>query len=453
MDDKIPAELKDLMSYLRKRNIETYVVGGAVRDLLVGKTPSDWDLATPVIPEELMESLKRSRTYRVIPTGIEHGTVTIITPGNVSFEVTTFREDVVCDGRRAEVKFITSLEEDLSRRDFTINAMALDHTGNVLDPLGGQEDLLKNRYIRPTRDPQILIEEDRLRMMRACRFAAYNEGMIITQGLFSAIRNNAASIKEVSEERIRDELIKLMKYKYPSKGFNSLKNTKLLDHVLPELSNCVGVAQNKHHKDDVYKHILMVVDAVPQKYTLLRFGALFHDIAKPDTKETQKSGYVSFHNHEVVGATKAYEAMKRLKFPNEWCTQVVTFVRYHMWRFTDETKDSTIKKWASTVHPHTRDLLRLRMADRKGNRAKIGRPSITYAMKKLLRKLLKFEKEKVPMTRDDLVIDGKDLIKMGVKPGPKFRTILDACLDMVLECPEYNSREFLLGFIKGRFRV
>lgn len=447
---KVPTELKDLMVFLDKRGVKSYIVGGAVRDLVAGQVPTDWDLTTPATPE-LLTTLFEG-TYKVVPLGIKHGTISVILEScNFTCQITTFRKDTKCDGRHAEVEFVTNLEADLARRDFTINAMALDLDGNLIDPFGGQTDL-KQRTIRAVGKPEDRIREDRLRMLRACRFAAYGSGMILAQDLFKAIKENAWDIDGLSAERIQGELIKAIKYPFPSKAFNAMRNTGLLDCLIPELQNCYGVSQNKYHKDDVFTHILKVTDAVPAKRTILRFAALFHDIGKPDTKRVDRNGYASFHKHEVVGAGKADAIMTRLKFPGDWTAQVVLLVRHHMWRFSEDTKDSTIKRWAATVAPHTRDLIRLRMADRKGNRAKEGKPAITWPMKCLLRKLIQFEKNSVPMTIKDLAVCGEDLIKMGFKPGPKFKNILNDCLELALEDSANNQLSFFRGFIRGRYK-
>jgi len=449
MLEKVPTVLKDLMVFLDKRGVKSYIVGGAVRDLVAGQVPMDWDLSTPATPE-LLTTLFEG-TYKVIPLGIKHGTISVFhEPSKFSCQITTFRKDVSCDGRHAEVEFTSDLETDLARRDFTINAMALDLNGNLIDPFGGQADL-KQRSLRAVGDPEERLREDRLRMLRACRFAAYGTGMIISQDLFRAIKENAWDIDGLSAERIQGELVKAMKYPLPSKAFNAMRNTGLLPFIIPELQQCHGVEQNKYHKDDVYTHILKVVDAVSPKRTILRFAALFHDIGKPDTKRVVR-GYASFHKHEVVGANKADAIMTRLKFPGDWTAQVVLLVRHHMWRFAEDTKDSTIKRWAVTVAPHTRDLLRLRMADRKGNRAKEGKPAITWPMKCLLRKLIQFEKTSVPMTVKDLAISGEDLVKMGFKPGPKFKKILSDCLGLALEDPKNNQIDYFRGFIRGRYK-
>ncbi len=337
------AAVRDLI-HERFEHGEVYAVGGCIRDMLLGKEPKDIDLATTVLPPLILglnNTCAGQYTIHTMAIGYEYGTVVLLVTDKEAserIEITTLREDVACDGRHAEVKYTTDIFLDLERRDFTINAMAVRLTrsgkvGRVTDPYKGQEDL-KNRTIRAVGDPNLRFREDYLRMVRACRFAGYGDGFTIEPHTWAAIAKHRGKLLNfVARERIREELIKMMGTPYPSKCINALKNTGLLEHVIPPLCSCVGVEQNRFHAETVYEHCVAVCDHLSLARPTLRLAGLLHDIGKPVTKDGD-GDYSSFHNHEIKGARLAYNFMRdHLKFSNEDCEYVSLMVRHHMWRF------------------------------------------------------------------------------------------------------------------------
>lgn len=453
---ELPTYVRDIAQKLDESGYRVWIVGGAVRDHIMGQPVSDYDLCTDARPRKVMQLFgKQNKGYNAVPTGIKYGTVTVIHTSGDQVEVTTLRKDISTDGRRARVRYTNDLVEDLARRDFTINAIAYDiKQQEYIDPYTGLEDI-NARTVRAVGDPNKRFREDHLRIVRACRFAGYGSGFVIDPATFAAISKNASKVAKVSRERIRDELVKMMKVLKPSKCFNAMKNTGILRYVLPELIPGIGCIQNKHHKDDVYTHIMMVLDAVDSKHTRIRLGALFHDIAKPQTREERSDGIITFYNHEIVGADICYKAMKRLRFSKQECEEVSLLVRHHMFRFDMDCKRKTIKRWMNKTTRHGvalyRDLLRLRVADRRGNRAKWGKPVFTRHFKALLKAIREIERYQEPMTTTDLAINGEDLKKLGFKPGPVFREILTYLLDKVQDDASLNTKVQLLNLIHEKF--
>jgi putative nucleotidyltransferase with HDIG domain len=450
----IPPRVAVVVDLLRTRFEHglVYATGGCIRDMLMGREPKDIDLATSILPPFILglDGAKHDDcTVHALPIGLEHGTVVLIVSdeaGSERVEVTTLRRDLKCDGRHAEVEFTTDIYLDLERRDFTINAMALDLTNpkaGLIDPFGGQDDL-KNHTIRAVGDPELRFKEDYLRMVRACRFAGYGEGFTIEPQTWAAIgKYNSKLLDHVARERIREELIKMMKTPKPSKCINALRNTGLLQFVVPPVHNCVGVEQNRFHAETVYEHITAVCDHLPANRPLLRLVGLLHDVGKPITKEGEGDS-CSFHNHEIKGARIAYNFMRDyLKFSNEECEYVSLMVRHHMYHFDLNSKKKTIKRWLRKVKGLQDDLFILRMADRAGNKAKVGRPLVTTYMEDLQKKCQEIIEWKEPMSIADLNISGRDLIEMGYTPGPQFGVVLRALLERVLDEPALNEAEKL----------
>ena len=456
MSIEIPMYVREIAQELDKRGYRVWIVGGAVRDHIMGRPVNDYDLCTNARPRKVMYLFKKKVDgYNAIPTGIAYGTVTVIHPEGKQVEITTLRKDIATDGRRARVRYTDDLFDDLSRRDFTINAIAYDiKSKELIDPYTGIEDI-NARTVRAVGKPNKRFQEDYLRMVRACRFAGYGSGFVIEPETFAGIVKNASKVAKVSKERIRDELVKIVKTPKPSKCLNAMKNTGILRFILPELVPCIGCIQNKHHRDDVYTHVGMVVDAIHPKYTKIRLAALFHDIAKPQTKENKDGGIVSFYNHEIVGADICYKALRRLKFSKQECEEISLIVRHHMFRFAMNSKRKTIKKWMTKTTRNGvalyRDLLRLRVADRKGNRAKWGKPIFTRYFRSLLRSIREIEKYKEPLSAKDLAINGDDLKRLGFKPGPVFKEILGFALDKVLEDSSVNDKVTLITLIHEKY--
>ena len=305
---KFPPGALFIITTLKDKGKRCYLVGGCVRDLLLNRSPGEWDLTTDAAPQEVTRLFEK-----VIPTGIDFGTVTVLIK-DIPFEVTTFRRDErYSDGRHpASVTFSKSLEEDLSRRDFTINAMAYDPVSNeFVDKYSGEADAGAG-LIRAVGDPVARFGEDGLRSLRACRFAAVL-GFTIEENTFAAISKTLPVTKKVAVERVHDELVKMLKAKKPSIGLELMKKSGLLDLFLPELINCLGIEQPpEYHKYDVYWHSLFSCDAAPAGNLVVRLAALLHDISKPACKVE-----FTFYNHDQTGAELSAEVLKRLKFSND----------------------------------------------------------------------------------------------------------------------------------------
>jgi poly(A) polymerase/tRNA nucleotidyltransferase (CCA-adding enzyme) len=436
----LPKSVIKFAKIFKKNGFELFLVGGAVRDyLLIGKE-SDFDFATDATPQEVMKLFKS-----VVPVGIDHGTVMVLFE-EYEFEVTTFRMDgVYSDARHPdEVKFVRTIDEDLKRRDFTINAFAYNiNKKQIIDLFNGKADL-KKRLIRAIGNPQERFKEDALRMLRACRFAS-QLNFTIEESTLASIKELAGNILKISEERIRDELIKIMLTKKPSISFEYMRITGLMGHILPELLNCYGVIQNKFHKYDVYYHNLYSCDAAPDNNYNIRFAALFHDIAKPQTQKNKDDleNENSFFNHEVIGARVAGKILKRLKFKKTDINEVTHLIRYHMFYYTNEWTDGAVRRFIKNVGIENLDnLFKLRDADRIGNGMKQGIPEIFLEFKERIAKILEIDNA---FKIKDLDINGDIIMKrLGLKQGPIIGEILNYLLELVLDDPQLNKQEILI---------
>lgn len=440
----IPNEVLDIIQKLEERRFEAYIVGGSLRDILLEKNPGDWDITTNAKPEEIQAIFPDSFYENTF------GTVGVKTESEDEklkvVEITPYRlESKYSDNRHPDqVVFSQNIEDDLTRRDFTINAMAYNpETREILDMYGGQEDLQK-KSIRAVGVADHRFQEDALRMMRAVRFSA-QLNFAIESETFESLIQNKDLLKNISMERIRDEFVKIIMSPNPVVGITILQKTGLLHHFIPELEEGIGCKQNGSHIYDVYEHLLRALShAVHEDYPFeLRIGALFHDIGKPRTREwsKEKQDY-TFYGHEVVGAKMTVEIMKRLKFSKETGQKVVSLVRHHMFfADPDQISLSAVRRLLAKVgEPLLWDLIKLRMSDRIG----MGRPSAEPY------RLRKFESMIEEVTRDPinvgmLKIDGKKLMEMGENPGPRIGNILHILLEEVLDKPERNSEEYLEG--------
>jgi tRNA nucleotidyltransferase (CCA-adding enzyme) len=437
-----------------------FVVGGAVRDLLLDEKPQDIDLATDLYVDEIKKRLSSvNLTWTPDQTAEEHGIIRVIDPdGGELIDVATFRRDEVTDGRHATVSFTSNINEDLLRRDLTINAMAvrIDSNGNstdFIDPYGGLTDL-QARQIRLVGDPVKRIEEDYLRMMRVARFATRFNSSVIDQATIQACQKNAHDIHRVSKERIQQEIMKALKYSNAGWMFRHMHTLGLLYEVMTDLHACVGISQNKYHKDDLFEHLCFCVDnCIGKKYIPeLKLATLLHDVGKWATKAPTKDGDFSFHNHEVVGATMTYNWMKQYKFSTDQIKYVTKLVRGHQWRFYEDSTEKSYRKWLQTTgRSEWRDLVRLRIADRKGNRAKSGRPGITREMKDLIRKCRAIIRIGQPLFIEDLAINGDDLKVLGLKPGKIYKDIFSNIMGIVTSDPSRNNRDWLLSYVDRNY--
>ena len=436
----LPKEVQLAIKTLSDAGYEAYAVGGCVRDLLRNEAPHDWDVATSATPEEI-QKLFPKHFYNN-----RFGTVTVHTgssdPVLKEIEVTTYRIDSDYSDQRHpdNVEYTTDLAQDLARRDFTINAMAMNDD-EVIDPFNGQKDLAA-KTIRAVGDPAERFSEDALRLLRAVRFAAQLDFTIEPETL-TDVTAYAESIKVVSHERVRDELVKLVLSDHPEKGFMLLEETGLLAMLLPELQEGVGVGQNKHHVYTVFEHNVKSLQfAAEFEYTLaVRLAALLHDIGKPRTKK-QKGNDYTFYAHDIVGARMAEKLLRRLKFSNDMIAKVTHLVRHHMFYYdVGKVTEAGARRLLRRVgKEHFEHLIQLRIAERKGSGVPKAEP---YRLRHL--QFLVEKAAQQPVTVGELKIRGGDLMKeLGLKPGPQIGGVLNALLAEVLDDPKKNERKWLL---------
>lgn len=434
MDDpKFKAAIA-VLRRLRDAGHETYFAGGCVRDLLRGLSPKDYDIATAARPEQVAALFPRT-----VEVGRAFGVIKVLIDGN-EIEVTTFRsEGPYVDGRRPESVTFTTAEEDVRRRDFTINGLLWDPIEKkVLDFVGGQEDL-KNRILRAIGDPSLRFEEDRLRMMRAIRFAC-QIGLKIEEATYAAIRAHSSGIVTISMERIRDEFKGILLSDRRSAGIEMLAETGLLRYFLPEVLALRGVAQPPefHPEGDVWTHTLLALDQLKEPTFALALGTLLHDIAKPLT-QTFDGNRIRFNGHDVRGASMARDICRRLRLSAEETECVEYLVASHM-KFKDvrQMRESTLRRFLS--EPHFPDLVRMCEADVLASNKDFS--ALEYV--KTARE--RFSREPL---RPPRLVSGYDLIQMGLTPGPIFSKILNELEDLQLE-GKLSTREEALRTARRR---
>lgn len=438
----IPSPVLDVMDALEKAGFQAYLVGGSVRDILLNRQPKDFDIATDAVPQQV-----RSLFARAIPTGEKYGTITI--HGEMDVEVTTFRTDGrYLDGRRPEsVDFSDSLQEDVTRRDFTINALARSRAGEIVDYVGGQRDL-GLRLIRCVGDPDARFQEDALRMMRAHRFASQlGDGFSIETGTLDAITRNAHLILNVSWERIRDELVKILTSDRPG-SIRTLQHTGLLAHILPELAACDGFSQSsRHHDKDVFEHIMVALEKTPNRLDV-RLAALLHDVGKPKSFSLDANGEGHFYSHQLKSEEMAREILNRFRFDSRTIGTVCTLVREHMSRY-DFLRPRSIKRFMSRVGVcNLEDLFDLQIADIEAS-APPHDFSKVLALKADVERILSLRE---PLSVKDLAVSGHDLIEWGMEQGEDIGTVLAMMLEKVLDDPSLNTREHLKAVYEERDR-
>ncbi len=428
--------IKQFASVFFDNGYSLYIVGGAVRDYLLNIDNEDLDFTTDATPQDVIRMFKKT-----IPTGLKHGTVTVMFRGE-SFEVTTFRaESDYNDGRHpGKVNFVRSLEEDLKRRDFTINQLAANaKTGEIIDMHHGIDDL-KSKIIRAIGNPNERFHEDGLRIMRATRFVS-KLNFSVEEHTLKAMLDNKDNIKAVSYERIRDELYKLIKGQSPKKGLELLYSCGLMDIILPELSALKGVIQGGQHTEDVFDHTMNTVEAANRlDYPLnVRLAALFHDCGKKDTQvidESRGPNSYSFFHHEVVGAKICEKILKRLKDSNENIKDISNLVRNHMFHYESTWSDGAVRRFINRVGKDSIfDLFCLRMCDIYSIS---GKTSWTH-VEELDNRIKEILNSEDCLSVKDLKINGKDLMDMGIPRGPLFSRILNYLLETVLDDPNQNN--------------
>ncbi len=470
---KIPKEITSIITKLKANGFEAYIVGGCVRDLLLSQlflldktitgsdkkniNPIDWDITTNAKPEEIQ---------KIFPDSFYKNkflTVTVQTeseePELKWVEITTFRLETKYTDKRhpSEIKFAKTLEEDLARRDFTINAIALDiekdSNFKVIDPFEGQKDL-KNNIIKTVGNPEERFSEDALRMIRAIRFitilksfALPKKEWFLEEKTAQAIKKNSAWVQAISKERIRDEFTKIIMAEKAADGIDLLRELGLLKYMIPEIEEGYKVEQNKHHIYDCYEHCLRALAYAAKKNfnKYVRIASLLHDVGKPRTKRG-KGKDSTFYGHEIVGARMTFKILSRLKFPKKDIEKITNLVRHHLFYYTpEEVGESSVRRLVRQVGPENmEELIQVRMADRIGSGVPKAEP---YKLRHL-----KYVVEKVsqdPISSRMLKTDGKDIMKiLKIKAGPKIGQVLDILLGYVLEDPQKNKREFLEKEIK-----
>lgn len=438
---KIPREVISVLKRLRDAGYEAYLVGGCVRDLVTGEVPDDYDVATNARPDEVARLFPRTA-----PTGIKHGTLTVLgKKGN--YEVTTYRRDGKYEDARHpdEVRFTEDVLEDLSRRDFTIGAMAYDPVDDVfLDPFGGVRDF-RDRTIRAVGDPAERFYEDGLRPLRAIRFAARFD-FAMAPATFAAIPKALDRVRMVSAERVRDELLKMLQQApRPSYGFELMRESGIMELYLPELLDGYGVEQNKFHAYTVYLHNLYTCDNAPQDKPLVRLSALLHDVSKPATRRINK-GRVTFYNHQVVGAKTARKIMDRLRFSRKETDYVAHLVYHHMFGYTDEWTDAAVRRFIHKVgRDCIEDLFYLRIADTIGSGRVRAYPVYLEKLKRRVERELAAEDA---FSVRDLAVGGEEVMaRLGIGPGPEVGAALKFLLERVLDEPALNRPEKLLELL------
>ncbi|HCL4447500.1 TPA: HD domain-containing protein [Clostridium botulinum] len=441
---EIPKGVKYIINTLQENGYEAYIVGGAVRDSLLERKVNDWDITTSANPQEVV-NIFENLGYKIIPTGLKHGTVTILI-SSIGYEVTTFRVDGEYEDNRhpKEVKFTSNLREDLKRRDLTINAMAYNDKIGLVDYFHGLEDL-NNKIIKCVGNSKDRFNEDSLRMLRCIRFAS-QLNFHMEESIKLNIRELSRNIANVSMERIRDELCKILVSSQPVYGIKNIVELNLMDYIIPELKVCVGFEQhNIHHDKDVYEHILSVVENVPNKLEL-RLAALLHDIGKPKCFSIGDNGQGHFYGHQKISADMTKDILKRLKFDNKTIDKVDKLVYNHMARY-NKLRTPNIKKFINKVGiDNLDDLFELQIADIKGSAKEYHSFDNVLNLKIKCKKILS---EKQPLTIKDLDINGHDLMKLGINQGKEIGIMLNKLLDIILENPNLNNKEDLIKIVES----
>ena len=437
---EIPQKVKNIISKFIENKAEIYIVGGAVRDLLLERQVKDWDFTTNLTPEEMKKIFPKNSFCNNA-----FGTFSIVDKDEI-FEVTTFRtERGYSDNRHPdEVTWGKTLEEDLQRRDFTINALAIrmvEDKPELIDLYNGQEDL-KNKLIRTVGDPNERFNEDALRLMRAVRIAG-QIGFKIEEKTLKSIQKNAHLINNVAGERIRDELFKILLSPTPSQGIEILKDSGLLKEIIPELLVGENVTQKGHHIDDVWTHNLKTLDNCQTCNPITKLAALLHDVGKPLVMVGEGEARI-FHNHEVKGSRIALAIGKKLKLSNKELDQLFKLVRWHMFTVQETQTDKAVRRFIRNVTlDYIDEMIALRRADRLGSGAK----ETSWRWELFKQRIVEVQKQ--PFAVRDLKVDGKDVMEiLNIKPGPKVGEVLSAIFKEVEEKPETNERDILLEKIK-----
>jgi tRNA nucleotidyltransferase (CCA-adding enzyme) len=468
----IPSELKQVMSDYMTGGFEIYLVGGGVRNILMEKVPENCDLTTNATPEQSLEVLEKYEPFY----NNDFGTVSYeveVKGQKELYEITTYRsEKEYSDFRRPDnVSWGKTLEEDVTRRDFTVNALVVgikDGKYELIDLVDGLTDFEKG-LIRAVGDPEKRFGEDALRMMRAIRFAARLR-FAIEEETLKAITVKAPLLGKISKERIRDEFIKIIGSDYPADGVSLLISTGLMDEIMPEIKETRGVMQGGHHTLTVLDHMIEALRNCSSPDPMVRFATFIHDIGKPRSQrfkcrkcgkmyrdlaeemslcancgyKQETRGMITFYGHEVIGAKMAKEICERLRFTNKQTEKIVTLVRMHMFAYQPEMTDAAIRRIIRKVgKENITDMILLRIADRKGS----GSNTTSWRFMELQKRI--GEQLFEPMEINDMVVNGRDVMEvLNVKPGPIIGKVLKELFEEVLEDTSKNTKEYLLPRIK-----
>lgn len=450
MIKKIPEKILEIYKKIQTSGFEIYLVGGCVRDLIMKRVVKDWDLTTNATPQEIL---------KIFPNGFydnQFGTVGIPIKTNETLqviEITTYRteRDYVDRRHPGKIEWGKSIQGDLERRDFTINAIALkilnEENFELIDPLNGQEDI-KNKLIRAVGDPKKRFKEDALRLLRAIRFAT-ELSFTIEENTWNEILKDANLITEISWERIRDELLKILTSPYPYEGVILLKNSGLLKYIISELLEGEEISQarpGRHHTEDVLTHNLLSLKYCPSTDPIVRLACLLHDIGKPRALGLDEQGLPTFHNHEIISTKMVKEIAERLRLSKKQKEKVVNLIRWHMFTVDEKITDAAVRRFIRRVGvENVKDILDLRIGDRLGG----GTQTAESWRLKLFKKRVENQLKPAPFSINDLAIDGNDIMRqLNIPPGPKVGELLQKLFEEVDEDLSKNNKEYLLKRVK-----
>lgn len=458
---KIKEEVIEIYKKIQDDGFDVYLVGGCVRNILMDKSVTDWDLTTNATPDQIQKLFPDSFYDNAFGTvGIPYEKESIdedSSEGKVC-EVTTFRtEHGYSDRRRPDkVEWGKTIEEDLSRRDFTVNAIALklsilnslpagrqgQFSTNIVDPYNGQDDI-RRKIIRAVGKADERFKEDALRLLRAVRFATQLE-FTIEENTWNAVVEDAELLSHVSAERIRDELLKILESNHPYEGVMLLHNAKLLEIIIPEFlkgKDISMVRPGRHHTTDVFTHNLLSLKHCTSKDAIVRLATLLHDVGKPEVVAHDENNLVTFYNHEVAGARIAKDIAKRLRLTKKQVDKIFTLVRWHMFTVDEKITDSAVRRFIRRVGvDNVKDMIDLRIGDRLGGGTQVAESWRLKRFKERIEQQLN-----PPFSINDMAVDGNDVMKeLNIKPGPKVGEILQKLFEEVDEDLSKNNREYLI---------
>ena len=449
MQDQIPDKILEFYKKIEKANFDVYFVGGSVRNLFLKLPVKDWDLTTSATPEDIQKLFPDSFYDN------DFGTVGVPVELNEEkyiVEITTFRTEKGYTDRRhpGSVSWGKTIEEDLSRRDFTINSIALnfeDKKEKVIDPYDGQGDLSK-KIVKAVGNPEQRFKEDALRLIRAIRFATVLDFQI-EEKTWEAVTADSKLIQDISFERVKIELMKILASNEPEKGITLLKDSGLLQYIIPELLEGVGVSQSRpgrHHTEDVYTHNLLSLKYCPSIDPIVRFAALIHDIGKPRVEGKDEDGLVIFYNHEVEGVKMAEAICQRLKFSKKEKEKVVMLIRWHMFNIDEKITDAAVRRFIRRIGvENVEDMMDLRVGDRLGG----GTQTAESWRLKLFRKRIEDQLKPKPFSIEDMAINGNDVMtELKIKPSKQVGEILNKLFEEVDEDLSKNNKDYLLKRLK-----